>query len=41
MNKAGLGQGYLHKIKVVGADLNDCLHKFKPNELMIEPYGLN
>ena len=41
MNEAGLGQGDLDKIKVVGADLNDYLHKFKPNELMIEPYGLH
>jgi hypothetical protein len=41
MNETGLGQGDLDKFKVVGANLNDCLHKFKPNELMIEPYGLN
>lgn len=40
MNEAGMGQGDLDKIKVLGANLNDCLFKFKPNDAMIEPYGL-
>jgi uncharacterized protein (DUF362 family) len=41
MNEAGMGQGDLDKINVLGANLNDCLYKFKPNEGMIEPYGLD
>lgn len=41
MNEAGLGQGDLDKIKVLGANLDDCLFKFKPNEGLIDTYGLN
>ena len=41
MNEAGMGQGDLDKINVLGANLTDCLYKFKPNEGMIEPYGLD
>lgn len=41
MNEAGMGQGDLDKINVMGAKLNDCLYKFKPNEGMIKPYGLD
>jgi uncharacterized protein (DUF362 family) len=40
MNEAGMGQGDLDKINVIGANLNDCLFKFKPNDAMIKPYGL-
>lgn len=40
MNEAGMGQGDLDKINVIGANVNECLFKFKPNEAMIEPYGL-
>jgi len=41
MNEAGLGQGDLDKIRVVGANLKDCLYKFKPNPALVEAYGLN
>lgn len=40
MNEAGMGQGDLDKINVLGAKLNDCLFKFKPHEDLVEPYGL-
>jgi uncharacterized protein (DUF362 family) len=40
MNEAGLGQGDLDKINVVGANLNNCLFKFKPHKDLAEPYGL-
>ncbi len=41
MNEAGMGQGDLDKINVLGANLNDCLFKFKPNRGLIQAYGLN
>jgi uncharacterized protein (DUF362 family) len=40
MNEAGLGQGDLDKINVLGANLSDCLFKFKPHEAVAEAYGL-
>jgi uncharacterized protein (DUF362 family) len=40
MNEAGMGQGELDKINVVGAPLDQCLYKFKPNEKMAELYDL-
>lgn len=40
MNEAGMGQGDLDKISVMGANLNECLFKFKPHSLLAEPYGL-
>jgi uncharacterized protein (DUF362 family) len=40
MNEAGMGQGDLDKIHVIGANLNECLFKFKPHSLLAEPYGL-
>ena len=40
MNEAGLGQGDLDKINVVGANINDCLYKFKPHKDLAEVYGL-
>ena len=40
MNEAGMGQGDLDKIQVIGTALNDCLYKFRPNDLLLEPYGL-
>jgi uncharacterized protein (DUF362 family) len=40
MNEAGMGQGDLDKISVMGANLSDCLFKFKPHSLLAEPYGL-
>lgn len=40
MNKAGMGQGDLDKISVLGTPLDQCLHKFKAHEKMAELYGL-
>jgi uncharacterized protein (DUF362 family) len=40
MNEAGMGQGDLDKINVIGANLNKCLFRFKPHSLLVEPYGL-
>ncbi len=40
MNEAGMGQGDLDKINVLGADLNACLFKFKPHSKLAEAYGL-
>jgi hypothetical protein len=40
MNEAGMGQGDLDKINVIGANLNECLFRFKPHSLLVEPYGL-
>jgi uncharacterized protein (DUF362 family) len=40
MNEAGMGQGDLDKINVIGANLNECLFKFKPHSMLAEPYGL-
>jgi len=40
MNEAGMGQGDLDKISVVGTPLDQCLYKFKAHEKMAELYGL-
>lgn len=40
MNEAGLGQGDLDKINVLGANLSDCQFKFRPNEALVDAYGL-
>ena len=40
MNEAGLGQGDLDKITVLGSNLNDCLFKFKPHKELAKSYGL-
>jgi uncharacterized protein (DUF362 family) len=40
MNEAGMGQGDLDKVNVIGANLNDCLFKFKPHSMLVEAYGL-
>lgn len=40
MYEAGMGQGDFEKINVIGAKVNDCLFKFKPNSMLVEPYGL-
>jgi uncharacterized protein (DUF362 family) len=40
MNEAGMGQGDLDKINVIGANLNECLFKFKPHSMLAESYGL-
>lgn len=40
MNEAGMGQGDLDKINVLGTPLNECLYHFKPNHRMAEIYNL-
>lgn len=40
MAEAGMGQGDLDKIKVLGTPLQKCQYHFKPHEKMVEPYGL-
>lgn len=40
MTEAGMGQGEIDKIKVLGTPLNQCLYKYKPHEKMAEIYGL-
>lgn len=41
MNEAGMGQGDLKKISIIGTPLDQCLYKFKPNEKMAELYKLS
>jgi len=38
--EAGLGQGDLAKVEVLGTPVEQCQYKFKPHERLIEPYGL-
>lgn len=40
MNEAGMGQGDLDKIDVVGTPLDQCRYHFKAHEKMAELYGL-
>jgi uncharacterized protein (DUF362 family) len=40
MAQAGMGQGDLSKIEVLGTPAEQCQYHFKPNQRMIEPYGL-
>ena len=40
MAEAGMGQGELGKIEVLGTPPEQCQYHFKPNERLIEPYGL-
>jgi uncharacterized protein (DUF362 family) len=40
MAEAGMGQGDLSKIEVLGTPSEQCQYHFKPNKRMIEPYGL-
>lgn len=40
MNEAGMGQGDLDKINVIGTPLDQCLYKYKPNEKMAELYDI-
>ncbi|MGB2865876.1 MAG: DUF362 domain-containing protein [Sedimentisphaerales bacterium] len=40
MAEAGMGQGDLDKIEVLGTPAEQCQYHFKPNERLIEPYGL-
>ncbi len=41
MAEAGMGQGDLTKVQVLGTSVDECRYKFKPNERLIEPYGLS
>ncbi len=41
MAEAGMGQGDMAKVQVVGTPLDQCQYKFKPNEKIIESYGLS
>ena len=38
--EAGMGQGDLDKIKVLGTPLQQCQYHFKPHNRMVEPYNL-
>jgi uncharacterized protein (DUF362 family) len=40
MAEAGMGQGDLTKVQVLGTPVDQCQYKFKPNEKIIESYGL-
>jgi uncharacterized protein (DUF362 family) len=40
MAEAGMGQGDLTKVEVVGTPVEQCQYKFKPNEKLIGSYGL-
>jgi len=40
MTEAGMGQGDLTKVQTVGTPVEQCQYKFKPNEKLIESYGL-
>jgi len=40
MAQAGMGQGDLTKVQVLGTPADQCQFKFKPNEKIIESYGL-
>ena len=41
MAEAGMGQGDLAKVQVLGTPVEQCQYKFKPNEKIIESYGLS
>jgi uncharacterized protein (DUF362 family) len=41
MVEAGMGQGDLAKVQVLGTPVDQCQFKFKPNEKIIESYGLS
>jgi uncharacterized protein (DUF362 family) len=40
MTEAGMGQGDLGKVNILGAPLDECLYKFKPHKKMAEIYNL-
>jgi len=40
MAEAGMGQGDLSKVQVLGTPAEQCQYKFKPHEKLIESYGL-
>ncbi len=39
MAEAGMGQGDLEKIQIIGTPLEQCRYKFKPHDKMAEVYG--
>jgi uncharacterized protein (DUF362 family) len=41
MAEAGMGQGDLTKVQVVGTPADQCQFKFKPNEKIAQSYGLS
>jgi uncharacterized protein (DUF362 family) len=41
MAEAGMGQGDLAKVQVLGTPVDQCQYKFKANEKLIEAYGLS
>jgi uncharacterized protein (DUF362 family) len=41
MAEAGMGQGDLAKVQVLGTPVEQCQYKFKANERLIEAYGLS
>jgi len=41
MAEAGMGQGDLEKIEVLGTPAEQCQHHFKAHRKLIEPYGLS
>jgi uncharacterized protein (DUF362 family) len=40
MAEAGMGQGDLSKVEVLGTPAEQCQFHFKPNRKLVEPYGL-
>jgi uncharacterized protein (DUF362 family) len=40
MAEAGMGQGDLSKVEVLGTPAEQCQFHFKPNKKLVEPYGL-
>jgi len=40
MNKAGMGQGDLEKMQIIGTGLDEVQHKFRASTNLLEPYGL-
>jgi uncharacterized protein (DUF362 family) len=40
INEAGMGQGDLEKINILGTPIDQCLYHFKPHEHMAKMYGL-
>jgi uncharacterized protein (DUF362 family) len=41
MAEAGMGQGDLSKVQVLGTPVDQCQYKFKANQKLIESYGLS
>jgi uncharacterized protein (DUF362 family) len=41
MAEAGMGQGDLTKVQVLGTPAEQCQFKFKPNEKILGSYGLS